>query len=150
MFAAFNAYRHTQAGTVIRCTVFAPAIAMLAAAPFVAQPAATILTATGLLLGAVGLLFHQLRVEVQPDAVELALGPGLLRKRIEFREVRAARAVRNHWLMGWGIRWIGKGWMWNVSGLDAVELEYANGRVFRIGTDDAANLLAAIQAARGV
>jgi len=40
------------------------------------------------------------------------------------------------WLVGWGIRWTGSGWLFNVSGLDAVELSLKSGRRFRIGTDD--------------
>lgn len=40
------------------------------------------------------------------------------------------------------------GWLFNVSGLDAVELELINNRRFRIGTDEPQRLIAAIQTAR--
>jgi len=36
------------------------------------------------------------------------------------------------------------GWMWNISGLDAVEIEYRDGKCFRIGTGDPQELLAAL------
>jgi hypothetical protein len=34
--------------------------------------------------------------------------------------------------------------LWNIYGLDAVELTYLNGKRFRIGSDDAKQLLTAI------
>ncbi len=43
-----------------------------------------------------------------------------------------------------GIRKISGGWMYNMWGLDAVELEFTSGTVFRIGTDDSGNLIAAL------
>ena len=43
-----------------------------------------------------------------------------------------------------------KGWLYCVSGLDAVEIVHKDGRVTRIGTDEAAALDQAIQRARMV
>jgi len=40
---------------------------------------------------------------------------------------------------------ISGGWMYNVWGLDAVELNLTSGKVFRIGTDEPAELLAAVE-----
>ena len=47
----------------------------------------------------------------------------------------------------WGVRWTPGGWLWNISGLDGVELALVSGRRFRIGTDEAEQLAAAIQGA---
>ena len=52
--------------------------------------------------------------------------------------------VRNSWIQGWGVRKVTRGWMYNVWGLDAVEIELNSDEVFRIGTDDADALQAAI------
>ena len=54
------------------------------------------------------------------------------------------RRVRNKWWYGYGVRKVPNGWMYNVAGLDAVELELGEDRVFRIGTDDPAALMAAL------
>ncbi len=54
------------------------------------------------------------------------------------------RPVRNSWWYGWGVRKVPGGWMYNVWGYDAIELELASGKVFRIGTDDPDGLLAAL------
>ena len=46
-------------------------------------------------------------------------------------------------LLGFGIRKVPGGWMWNVSGLDSVQLTFADGKRFRIGTDEPGALEAA-------
>jgi hypothetical protein len=61
-------------------------------------------------------------------------------------EVVGFRVVRNKWYHGWGVRKIPGGWMYNVWGLDAVELELASGKKFRIGTDEPQDLAAALRA----
>jgi len=97
----------------------------------------------------VAFLFGSLTVVVTEERVTASLGLGLIRKSFRIEEIRDARAVRNHWYYGWGIRLTPTGWMFNVSGFDAVEIELKNGRRFRIGTDEPEQLLAAIkQAAR--
>lgn len=101
------------------------------------------------LLGACAFLFRRLRVVVTDLEVVASFGSGWPRRAIPLSEVRGARAVRNRWWYGWGVRLVPRGWMFNVSGLDAVELELSGGRVFRIGTDDPEGLAAAIERVRG-
>ncbi len=57
---------------------------------------------------------------------------------------RPAIANHNRWYYGWGIRLTPQGWLWNVAGLDAVELTFSNGKKFRIGTDEPGKLLEAL------
>jgi hypothetical protein len=61
-------------------------------------------------------------------------------------EIVGFRQVRNKWYYGWGVRGIPGGWMYNVWGLDAVELELASGKKFRIGTNEPEELVAALRA----
>ena len=95
------------------------------------------------LLGIV-LLFSRLEATVSDGRIVVAFGFGRPHREIEMADVTAVRQVRNTWIQGWGIRKITNGWMYNVWGLDAVEVELSSGDVFRIGTDDPENLLAAI------
>lgn len=88
--------------------------------------------------------FSVLTVTVEPTSVRAAFGRGFPRKTVDLGTVTAVRAVRNTWLYGWGIRWVPKGSLWNVWGLDAVELALDSGRVLRIGTDDPDGLLMAL------
>lgn len=94
-------------------------------------------------------IFRSLTVEVDEHEVRCWFGGGAIRKRIALGEIAAARAVRNRWWHGWGVRRVPRGWMFNVSGLDAVELELRDGRRFRIGTDEPRKLERTIQEALG-
>ena len=92
-------------------------------------------------------LFHSLTVRVSRDEVMLCFGAGLIRKRFKTGDIHGARAVKNHWINGWGIHMIRGGWLYNVSGFDAVEILHRSGRRYRIGTDEPQELLAAIELA---
>jgi hypothetical protein len=93
--------------------------------------------------------FSTLRVSVDEREVALKFGFGFPRKSFALAETAEAREVRNKWYYGWGIRlWFWpRMWIYNVSGLDAVELRMKNGKVYRIGTDEPAALRAAIEQA---
>jgi len=95
-------------------------------------------------------LFASLTVVVGDAAVFVRFGPGLIRRSFALTDIRAVRTVRNRWYYGWGIRLLPRGWLYNVSGLDAVEIELADGRAHRIGTDEPEALAAAIQQAGGL
>jgi hypothetical protein len=66
----------------------------------------------------------------------LRFGIGVIRRRFPIAAIESARTVRNPWYCGWGIHRIRNGWLFNVSGFDAVELGMADGRRYRIGTDE--------------
>ncbi len=88
--------------------------------------------------------FSWLTVTVEPAEARAAFGRGWPRKTVDLSRVTEVRAVRNRWLYGFGIRWIPKGSLWNVWGLDAVELVLDTGRVVRFGSDESVRLLAAL------
>lgn len=88
--------------------------------------------------------FTRLRCAVSPAQIDLTWRLGWPTKTIPRSAIVSATRHRNAWWNGWGIRKVVGGWMWNVWGLDSVQLELDNGKVFRIGTDDAAGLLAAL------
>tara|TARA_B100000959_G_scaffold278425_1_gene336741 strand:- start:483 stop:926 length:444 start_codon:yes stop_codon:yes gene_type:complete len=89
-------------------------------------------------------LFAGLRVQVTQEKVKLSFGVGLINKTILRTQICHAVIVRNSWWYGWGIRLTPHGWMWNISGLSAVQLTYQDGKSFRIGTNDPEGLLAAL------
>lgn len=89
-------------------------------------------------------IFRRLSVKVDDTRVEAAFGNGWPKKIIDRSTVTAVKPVRNKWWYGLGIRKVPRGWMYNVWGLDAVELELDSGKVFRIGTDDPEGLAAAL------
>jgi hypothetical protein len=91
-----------------------------------------------------GLLFMSLTVRVEAAYVRLSFGVGLVRRKIPMERIESVNPVRNSWWYGLGIRLTPHGWMWNIQGLDAVELTYVDGGRFRIGTADPEGLSAAI------
>lgn len=139
-------YRHTQT------TYLAPAIVLV-----VLVVMGVLLLTTGeeavaalfvavflVVLAVVTFVFSRLTVVVDDDGVTAAFGRGWPKRRYTYDEIDAIRPVRNKWYYGWGIRWIPGGWMYNVWGLDAVELELSSGKVFRVGTDEPDALHAAL------
>ncbi|HEX9794069.1 MAG TPA: hypothetical protein VGC54_08810 [Planctomycetota bacterium] len=92
-------------------------------------------------------LFWGLTVVVADGELRLAFGLGLIHRRIPVARIAAVAKVRNAWWYGFGIRLTPGGWMWNMSGLDAVELAYKDGKCFRVGTADPDGLLRALEAA---
>jgi hypothetical protein len=142
-----STYKHTQIGWIILLPV-GLALAGASAAVIAAGERPGVSPAAGIGMGVlvlVALLFSALTVEISDGVLACRFGPGLIRRHIRLAEVRQAEPVRNRWYYGWGIRWIGSGWMWNVAGLSAVELTYLDGRKFRIGTDEPEALCAAIR-----
>jgi len=146
-------YKHTQTGWLILmvCAVLAIVDVVLFALVFPKQPTGAplggvmMISSLGL-IAVIALLFGSLSVEVSDVAIELRFGVGIIRKAFRLDEIKACKPVRNRWWWGWGIRLIPGGWLYNVSGLDAVELELRNGRFFRIGTDEPRQLAEFISA----
>ncbi len=135
-------YRHTQ---VARVVVISLGIGIM----LVAYLGVLFSDWVGLLVAAILVLFvalfGSLTVTVHGSFVEIRFGVGLIRRRFSLEEIESCDAVRNPWWYGWGIKKIPRGWLFNVSGLDAVELTMRNGAAHRIGTDEPQKLHRAIQ-----
>src|SRR5277367_3265177 len=127
-------YRHNQPGLsiVLLCLV---AIAFDIA--IIRQTGQWVPAAAALVvLMAVAVLFSSLTVEVSENELRWRFGPGFWTYRLPLGDIEKVAVVRNHWWNGFGIR-IASGFrLYNVSGLDAVELRLKSNEVRRIGTDD--------------
>ena len=140
-----SAYRHTQFGTVN--VVITIAILPLVFLPAWLAGADTVAGLIAILLLGVLVLFYNLTVEIDDEHLRISFGIGLIRKRFPLDQIDTCLPVRNSWLYGWGIRLTPRGWLYNVSGLDAVELKMKSGKTCRIGTDEPAVLAAALREA---
>jgi hypothetical protein len=139
-------YRHTQSGLLLSLSTLPGALALLAAALLCRGPLTLPLVLVALVLGAVGYVFSSLTVEVTPTELTWFFGPGALRKRVARAEIASARPVVNKWWWGWGIHLTPRGWLYNVGGLEAVEITFRDGRTLRIGSDETASLAQALAA----
>lgn len=139
-------YEHTQTGWVMLLGLLATAVVPGVVLGQIG--AGWIAFAVAAVLGLVAFAFGALTVCVDQTHVTARFGVGALRgwfrKRAPLSEIASCRPVRNRWYFGWGIRYMGTGWLYNVAGLDAVELVLSGGKQMRIGTDEPAALVAAL------
>lgn len=141
-------YEHTQPGRLMRVIMGSIALVSLAAVS-IGLAYASEVSWIGLLITTILLfillLFHNLNVNVSTNDIVLKFGIGLIHKSFAVLDIQSATAVRNRWFYGWGIRYTPHGWLYNVSGFDAVQIQLRNGRSYRIGTDEPQQLQAAIE-----
>jgi len=95
-------------------------------------------------------LFYCLTITVDRNTLKFAFGIGLIKKTIPIADIETVYQVRNKWSHGWGIHYIGGRWLYNVSGLDAIEVKTKDGKITRIGTDDPEALIRAIKTYLGM
>ena len=148
-------YENTQPGTFIRVMTGSwvfffglLAVVMLALVQKEAAIGLGVVTVIlAVILGIVCALFHSLTVRVTRSDIALSFGVGLIRKQFPIGDISRARIVQNRWYNGFGIRKIRGGWLYNVSGFDAIEIQLKNERKYRIGTNQSKELLAAVESA---
>ena len=131
--------RYTQFGTftvIILCVLLIVFTILLINHGFSAE-SETYLYAVLVLTGLASLLlFYKLTIIVDNETISFKLGIGLLGKSYEISEIKSCKPVKNLWIYGVGIRKLPNGWLYNVSGLKAIELRFKDStRVIRIGTD---------------
>jgi hypothetical protein len=127
-------YKHTQIGYV---TLSLGAAAFFIALELFFRKASGVslligLTAILLMVG----LFGTLTVEIRDGLLKFRFGLGLIRKNLKIGAIETCEIVKNPWFYGWGIHATSKGWIYNVSGFQAVEIFMKDGRRLRIGTDE--------------
>lgn len=140
-------YSHTQTANGTIAIMVASVAILLVAIFWFTDDAGDVRWITAVIVAiAVALLFvfSRLTVTIASGTLDVAFGSGWPRRTTDLQEIVAVRQVTNTPYQGWGVRKIKGGWMYNVWGLDAVELDLSSGKKFRIGTDDPERLLAAV------
>jgi hypothetical protein len=150
-------YSHTQIGWWLLVALGVGILAL--AAMFIgirsgsralAAPEMEIIFGTVLVVLAItAALLTSLTVQVTSDAVAWRFGPGVVRFALPLAEITNVAPARTPLWAGIGIHWIFTGWVYNVSGRDAVELTKRDGTRVWLGTDEVQALAAAIESARG-
>lgn len=91
------------------------------------------------------LTFYKLTITVSDDEISFSMGAGLIKRKYPVAGIASCKAVKNSPLTGIGIRLLPNGWLYNVSGLGAIELSFKNRKsVVRIGTDEPERISAEI------
>ena len=87
------------------------------------------------------LLFYGMATKISDDVITIAFGIGLIRKRIALKRISMVEVIKTPWYYGYGIRFIPNGMLYNISGMDGIEIKFNNTvRVVRIGTKDSIKL----------
>ncbi len=135
-------YKHTQIGYLIIIALIIPLLILffvMTIAEFI-----KILPITFSILLIALALFHSLTVEIDKTRLVIKFGLGVINKKFILKDIESCHAVKNSWYYGWGIRRTPHGWLYNISGLSAVEIQMKNGKKYRIGTDEPKSLEHAI------
>ena len=140
-------YEHRQGGGFTRLTFVLGILAMpvLYALDPKAGPALAIARPFLLLAFAA---FDGLTIRVVGNELAWQFGHlGFPHGRVKLADIAAASVTRTTFWEGWGIRLTRRGWLYSVSGHDAVQIERRNGKPFLLGTDEPRKLKAALDAA---
>jgi hypothetical protein len=133
-------YQHTQRGKLLLVAMSIATLGTLAIG-LVSRHALFVAP----IMALCGWLFHSLTVEIAEGELRWRFGPGLISKRVALDMIVSAQPVRTNVLEGWGIHLSRFGWLYNVSGFDAVAVRMKNGQHFALGTDEPEALCRALQ-----
>lgn len=133
-------YRHSQPGylsIVMSCFLFAVCAVVYFSGIHI----------LGILLGVLTLflliLMYKLTIEIKGRVLKFWFGPGLFWKTIPLEQIAYCEPFKGVF-GGWGFRYIFDGWLYNVSGFQAVTIVLKSGKKIHIGTDDLQLLIAEI------
>ncbi|HYC17211.1 MAG TPA: hypothetical protein VEC94_08395 [Pseudolabrys sp.] len=139
-------YSHTQTGRLLRLAALLPVPFFIVAVIFSRDIG--LLAVAGPLIAIVaiaGVVFSSLTIEIDNAALNWWFGLGVWKRQIALGDVASAAVVRNPWWYGFGIHRTPRGWLYNVSGLDAVEICLHDGRIVRLGTNEPRKLVDALK-----
>jgi hypothetical protein len=138
-------YGHTQIGHVIIWSLLAIVLitsGALIGSSFHREPPLVV----SIILLVCLALFYKRKISIEDETLSASFGPGIIRRRVWLAEIVGCEPIRIRWWYGWGIHLTPYGWLYNVSGFDAVAITIRDGRKFALGTDDPHGLTAAIRA----
>jgi len=90
-------------------------------------------------------LFYRLKITIEDGTLCASFGPGIIRRKVRLADIVGCEPIRIRWWYGWGIHLTPCGWLYNVSGFDAVAITLHDGRRLALGTNDPHGLVAAIR-----
>jgi hypothetical protein len=142
-------YEHKQPGYAIVGLILIPSIffTLVVGLSGEAGTAATLLIILIFMLGT-AVIFSSLTVKVSTVDVTYHFALSFFNHVIPMHRITEVRVVRNKIWYGLGIHFIPGGVVYNVSGLDAVEIRLDDCKLVRLGTDEPEKLAAAIDHVR--
>lgn len=144
-------YEHRQTGWPLRIGLLAGAVlfvGMTALGDLRESPTGQVALLLGAMLAVtIGWLWSSLTVRIADGALRVQFGLGLPRKTVPLADLESVEVTRTRFLDGWGVHRTRRGWLYNVSGFDAVLLRRKDGKALLVGTDEPRKLKAALDRA---
>lgn len=143
-------YSHKQlAVTILVALGLGAGLCLLFGIAFNAPRARLTLFLLAAVLGICAIVFCSLTIELSDSFLSWYFGPGLIRKHVATTEIKDAIVTKSRLVHGWGVHFTSKGWLYNVSGFDAVQITLKSGKTFLLGSDEPEQLCSALQRAIG-
>lgn len=98
-----------------------------------------------LLMALIAFLFHSLNIRVSQTNIHWSFGPGFWKNSIALSQIKSIKTITIPWYYGLGIRLIPTGWLYIVTGSEAVELILKNGKIISIGCSESNQLIKEIR-----
>ena len=148
-----RSYEHTQPGYVILVAMGIGSLiplGMLLVAPRTPEgEAARWISGSVLVIpGVCAILFSSLTITIGDGRLEWRFGPGLIRGSAALADIEDVEPTSTRFIHGWGIHLTPRGWLYNVSGREAVWVKMRGGDSFLLGTDEPEKLAEAIRTAQ--
>lgn len=97
----------------------------------------------------IGMLMSSMTVQVTDSGVSWWFGrTRTLGKTVALAEIASVESIRTSIFEGWGIHLTWHGWVWNVSGFNAVQIKLKSGTRYAVGTPEPDVVLKAIRKAQ--
>src|SRR5262249_4675106 len=119
-------YEHTQIGYAIICAVLA--VILIASGTLIGSSPRPGTVVVSIILLVCLVLFYRLKITIEGQTLCASFGPGIIRKRVRLADIIGCEPIRIRWWYGWGIHLTPYGWLYNVSGFDAVAISLRDGR----------------------
>lgn len=132
-----SVYLHTQPGTVLRWTMGIILMASLISAFVLGKKDIKVVLffVSPLMLGILT-LFWSLTIEVTKTHLTHAFNFNFWKRSYKLSEIQNVTKGNSAWYNGYGIRYVGSGWLYNVSGTDIIIVEFKDSSHIWLGTDD--------------
>lgn len=138
-------YERTQVGWVVICVVCIALSVVAIKIRNESSPNWQISVAVELLLLLTLAVLYKLTIKIDNHVLRISFGAGVVGKTVQLTEIDTYEPVRIRWWYGWGIHLTPYGWLYNVSGWDAVAIKLRSGKKFAIGTAEPQALVEAIR-----
>jgi hypothetical protein len=138
-------YERKQVGWVVICGLCIALSVVAIKIRTESVPAREISVGVELLLLLSLAAFYKLTIKIDDHVLRISFGVGAIRKQVQLTAIDTYEPVRIRWWYGWGIHLTPYGWLYNVSGWDAVAIKLRNGKKFAVGTEEPQALVEAIR-----